>query len=150
MTYTSNQTMVRRTPLHLGMLSLALALAMPLQSNAQSHFDNKSPEWWHGFSKQLVVLLDSPIPKVQEQALSHIIFFANQYPDKMDLDPATGRILDLYRSDEMEARRTLALMALHAIGNEAAMRKLNTLVRYETSPRIENLTRAVLSEYYGG
>ena len=134
----------------LGVLAFALALAMPLQSSAQNTLDTKSPEWWNAFGKQLVASLDSPIAKIQEQALSNIIFYAAHYPGKMDFAPATSKILAVYQKDKKEARRTMALMALNAIGDDAGMRRLNTLVRYEPSERVEQLTRMVLSEYYGG
>jgi HEAT repeat protein len=134
-----------------GSIAFVIALTVPIASSrAQSPLDSKSPEWWHAFGKQLVASLDSPIAKIQEQALSQIIFYAAHYPGKMDLDPATPKILEVFKNDNKVARRTLALMALHAIGDEQGMRRLNTLVRYETSPRVETLTRAVLADYYGG
>jgi len=132
------------------MLALVITLAFPLFASAQSPLESKSPAWWDAFGKQMIVSLDSPIPRIQEQALSNIIFYAAHYPGKMTLDPAIPKILDVYQKDDKEARRTLALMALHAIGDEAGMRRLNTLVRYETSPRIEHLTRTVLADYFGG
>ncbi len=134
----------------LGLLAFAIALALPLQASAQNPLDNKSAAWWDAFGKQTVASLDSPIPRIQEQALSNIIFYAAHYPGKMMLDPAIPKILDVYQKDDNEARRTLALMALHAIGDEAGMRRLSTLVRYEASPRVEQLTKTVLAEYFGG
>jgi HEAT repeat protein len=134
----------------LGFLAIAIALAFPLQASAQSPLESKSPAWWDAFGKQMIVSLDSPIPRIQEQAMSNIIFYAAHYPGKMTLDPAIPKILKVYQKDENEARRTMALMALHAIGDEAGMRRLNTLVRYEASPRVEHLTRTVLADFFGG
>ncbi|MEZ4702090.1 MAG: hypothetical protein R2834_17280 [Rhodothermales bacterium] len=134
----------------LGVLAFVLALAIPLQSSAQNTLDTKSPAWWTAYGNQLVASLDSPVPKIQEQALSNIIFYAAHYPGKMNLDPATSKILEIYQTDKKEARRTMALMALDALSNEAGMRRLNTLVRYEPSERVEQLTRVVLAKYYGG
>ena len=131
-------------------LALAFALAIPLQASAQNPLESKSAAWWDAFGKQTVASLDSPIPRIQEQALSNIIFYAAHYPGKMTLDPAIPKILDVYQKDDNEARRTMALMALHAIGDEAGMRRLGTLVRYEASPRVEQLTRTVLAGYFGG
>lgn len=130
--------------------TMAMLLAIPSTSHAQKALDTKPASWWAAYGDQLVASLDSSVPKIQEQALSAIIFYAGQHPGKMDLSAATPKILAIYQKDKKEARRTMALMALNALGDEAGMRRLNTLVRYEPSQRVENLTRAVLSAYYGG
>ena len=134
----------------LGLVALMVALAMPANAQTQRQLDNKNDLWWNALELQLANNLDSPVAKIQEAALQHIVFFANNYSDKVDFTDLTPEIMAMYENDELEAKRTLALVALSAIGNEQTMIRLFDLVKNEQSKRIHDLTLAVLAEYYGG
>ena len=133
----------------MGLVALLVAMALPLNAQAQRQLDNKNNLWWNALEQQLANNLNSPIPKIQEAALQHIVFFANNYSDKVDFTDLTPEIMTMYETETLEAKRTLALVALSAIGNEQTMLRLFDLVKNERSKRIHDLTLAVLAEYYG-
>lgn len=104
--------------------------------------------WWKSLSKANARALDSPDAPVKEQALQNIIFFATHYGKDVDFKRATTELYNIYRFDKNEARRIMALAALHAIGRENTMRILSQHVRWERSPRVRRLTKAALVDYY--
>ncbi len=133
----------------LSALVLAVALFIPLQSYAQKQpLENRSAVWWWQLEQQLTASLDQPIAQIKDETLQHIIFFATNYEDKIDLSVVTPKLLDLYENEDNQARRTMAVVALHAIGDEMSMERLAELVENEPEGSIRNITLAVLAEYY--
>ncbi len=104
--------------------------------------------WWKSFSKANARALDSPDAQVKEQALQNIIFFATHYGKDVDFKRATTELYNIYRFDKNEARRIMALAALHAMGRKNTMRILSQHVRWERSPRVRRFTKAALLDYY--
>ena len=104
--------------------------------------------WWKSLSKANARALGSSDEQVKEQALQNIIFFATHYGKDVDFKRATTELYNIYRFDKNEARRIMALAALHAIGRENTMRILSQHVRWERSPRVRRLTKAALVDYY--
>jgi len=130
-------------------LAVAVALSVPLQAQAQRHpLQNRDTVWWVQLEQQLAHSLNQPIEQIQDETLQHIIFFATNYQDKVDLREVTPRLLELYEQRDNEARRTMALVALHAIGEELSMRRLAKLVEDEPAGSVRNITLAVLADYY--
>ena len=130
---------------------LAFTLALPFQANAQNtSFQDRSPAWWNALEQQLSQSLDLSVDQIQDETLQHIIFFATNHSEKVDLTDLTPRLLDLYENDENEARRTMAIVALHAIGNDLSMRRLAELAENEPAGSIRNITMAVLADYFSG
>ena len=129
------------------LFAFVFALA-PVANAQQAVFADKDQVWWDSLENQLTTSLDSSIEQIQEQALQHIIFFATNYRDNVDLTNAAVKVLDLYETGTDDTHRTLALMALHAIGNEYTMNRLSETVQWESSKRIQQLTLAVLADYY--
>ena len=128
-----------------------LALALPFQANAQSDsFDQRSSAWWNALELQLASSLDQSIDQIQDETLQHIVFFASNYSDRLDLSEVTPRLLDLYANDTNEARRTMAIVALHAIGNDFSMKRLAELAETEPAGSVRNITMAVLADYFKG
>lgn len=129
-------------------LILLLLFALPQQSSAQeSTLKNKSDAWWNLMEQQLSVSLDKEIDQVRDETLKHIVFFANNYSSKIDLHHLAPQLLDIYQTEKSEARRTMAVVALHAIGNQRSMVKLAQLVQTEPSGSLRNITLAAISDY---
>ena len=130
---------------------LTLALALPFQANAQNaSFEQRNSAWWNALELQLAASLDQSIDQIQDETLQHIVFFASNYSDRLDLSEVTPRLLDLYENDANEARRTMAIVALHAIGNDYSMKRLAELAETEPAGSIRNITMAVLADYFKG
>ena len=127
----------------------AIALAVPFQTNAQSNpYQDKSDAWWSALEQQLTESLDADVDQVQDETLQHIIFFASNYSENIDLSEVTPKLLDVYVNESNDARRTMAIVALHAIGNDLSMRRLAELAENEPAGSIRNITMAVLADYF--
>lgn len=130
-------------------LFLMLGILAPLSAQAQkAPYEQYSATWWDNLEQQLTLSLNTSIPEIQDKTLQHIIYFASNYKSRLDLFDTTPRLLDIYEHDLNPARRTMALIALDAIGSEATMVRLAELVENEPVGKIRSITLAVLAEYY--
>ncbi len=129
-------------------LAVLAALSAFSDARAQQAFEGRDALWWSNLGQQVSASLNLPVAQIQDQSLQHIIFFATNYPLRVDFSDAVSNILDIYENDANEGRRTLALAALHALGNDYAMKRLSEVVQWESSTRIHHLTMVVLAEYY--
>ncbi len=129
-------------------LLLALGMASTLQAQDRP-YEDKDDAWWGRLEMQFASALESPIPQVKVQTMRHIIFFAANYPDKVDMGLSVPTLLDIYDYAAREDLRVLALAAIDAVGDEYAMQHLTARVERETSARVHRLTMAVLAGYYG-
>lgn len=132
-------------------LASALVLMLGFASVAQAQdrpYDDKDEVWWGRLEMQLADALESPISQVKVQTMRHIIFFAANYPDKVDMGLSVPKLLDIYDYGEKEELRVLALAAIDAVGEEYAMQHLVAKVEREKSKRVHRLTMAVLADYY--
>lgn len=109
------------------------------------------PVWVQHFGDQLGQDLDSPVETIRHQALQHTAYFASFYGAQLDLTATLPRLLEIYQRDENEACRLLAVAAIHAIGDEAAMREVRKMtgVLKDPSMRVQLVTLAALADYYG-
>ena len=139
---------MKNTKTYLLALSLTLTFALPLQSFAQEkYYDQKSEAWWNQLEKQLSVSLETPIDQVRDETLQHIVFFASNYTDKIDLGHLTPTLLGMYENERNEARRTMAVVALRAIGQKSSMNRLARLAQEQPPGSLRNITMAVLADY---
>lgn len=111
-------------------------------------YEHRSAAWWNALGRQLTLTLDVPYDQVQEAALQNVIFFATQHREKVTLNDAAPKLLEVYLKHERVAFRMMALAALHAIGDEDAMQTLNQVVRQEASERVRHVTVAALHDHY--
>lgn len=102
---------------------------------------------WEQLSRQLVASLDSPVDQIKQGTLQHINFFATYHKDDVDLSRAVPKLIDIYETDDNEGVRILALTSLNAIGHRSIMVYLSDTVQRESSPRVRELTLAVLADY---
>ncbi len=111
-------------------------------------YEQRSAAWWNALGRQLTLSVDVPLEQVRPATLQNLIFFATHHRKKVKLNDAAPRLLDVYRNHEQEAFRIMALAALHAIADEAAMQKLYGALPYEHSNRVRRLTVAALNDHY--
>ena len=145
------------------LLIATLGLMFPARANAQvpvvdntplvnqyvaDSYEHRSDAWWNALGRQLTLTLDGPYDQIEEAALQNVIFFAVHHREKVKLNDAAAKLLEVYRKHEQVAFRMMALAALHAIGDEDAMQKLNQIVRSETSDRVRRVTVAALHDHY--
>ena len=129
-------------------LTLTVALSTPTKSSAQqSKFDGKSPAWWSQLEQQLEKSLNQPIDQVRDETLQHIVFFATNYAEQIDLTGLTPELLNIYENERNEATRTMAVVALRAIGNRSSMNRLARLVENEPPGSLRNITMAMIADY---
>lgn len=103
--------------------------------------------WWKDLRKAHKRMLGSSDAKLKERALQNIIYFAHTYPD-VDFTRTVPKLYKIYRYDENESYRIMALAALGKIGDRNVMERLREDVSYETSERIRRQTLYVLAHFY--
>ncbi|HMB92354.1 MAG TPA: hypothetical protein VKP65_15990 [Rhodothermales bacterium] len=106
------------------------------------------PSWWKKQRKEHTRLLKSSNEAYKGRALQNIVFFALYYPEQVDFTRAIPRLLEIYRSDENEGYRIIALVAVHAIGNRKAMDQIRRHVSQERSERVRRHTLLALADFY--
>lgn len=111
-------------------------------------YATRSRAWWRGLEQQLVLSLQFTDAPTREKAMQNLIYFATHHGDKLNLRKAAPPLLTLYRYGGTSNVRVLALTALHAIGDDQAMRELFREVRQEESPWVRRMTLAVLVDYF--
>ena len=112
-------------------------------------FSEMDAAWWKDFSRAAAQALLSSDDLVQERAMQSIIFFATYYPEQADFRRTAAQLLQIYRYEQDEQQRVLALSALNALGDETAMRHLAQDVEHETSERLRRLATAAVNHYFG-
>lgn len=110
---------------------------------------NANARQWKHIRKEQQRALRSSNDEAKVQALRNILVLATHHHDDVNLDDLSFDVYDIYRSDENEGVRLMALAALHAIGSEESMQLLRWHVRREKSERVYKLTLAALADYYG-
>ena len=111
-------------------------------------YGQRSPSWWHNLGEQLTSLVAVKNEQVKEVALKNIIYFANQYGDKVDLRSTVPYLLSAYANNPRLEIRFMALAALGALGSDDGMERLGRLVRREKPGRLRDLTLIALNDYY--
>lgn len=139
---------MKHTKTYLFALLVAITFSLPLQAQAQENqFSSKSAAWWNSLGQQLDASLHHSVDQVRDQTLQHVVFFSTNYSKKVDLTHLTPTLLDMYKNERNEARRTMAVVALHAIGNRVSMNSLAKLAQNEPPGSLRNITMAALADY---
>ena len=129
-------------------VSVPVMAEIGLEDLSTTDLSNMSSAWWKSLIKQHARLLRSSDEQRKAQALKNLIFFAKTYPETGRFKHATSRLYKIYRSDENEAYRIMALAALHAIGDERIMERFREDVSVEKSERVRRYTLYALADYY--
>ena len=108
----------------------------------------KSPAWLKVLNKQMLLSLDSPVASVREQTMQNIITFAAAHGDQVDLSGMADKLYEIYRWDESEAHRIMALAALYAVNDLNSMERLAQDVEGERSERVRRHAERILAAYY--
>ena len=110
--------------------------------------------WWDRLAERI----DEDLGKEkenQDQAMRKVIFLATYYPDKANFDRSTTELYNIYRFNQNEEFRVMALAALYASGDDSAMRLIAYHAPYtryapwEESDLVRHVTEAALMRYYG-
>lgn len=127
------------------------ASAQSADATAQPQWPQPEPVWTAIFEQQVNQLLDAPDAERQNGAMQLIVQYApvmnTEGEPVFNFQDAVPELLSVYQSEPNPRRRILALSALNAIGDEAAMRTLAQLVQNEPSERIRRHTLYVLSAH---
>ncbi len=95
---------------------------------------------WALYSKNLIKALKHKNLGLKISALQHVI----HHKDNINVDPAVIDIVRLYRSHKDERVRQLALVTLHAMGNDWAIGIIKRDFRFENSPQIKRIMLAII------
>ncbi len=129
-------------------VSVPVMAEIGLADLSSTDLSGMSSKWWKNVSKTHTRMLGSSDEHVKRRALQNIIVFAKTYRDHVDLARAVPKLYKIYRSDENEEYRMLALSALISIGNRNVIALLREDVRVEKSERVRRHTLLALAGYY--
>lgn len=101
-----------------------------------------------GGSNTVAAFEATPIEQVQISQLQEIIQL--DYTNQQDLTEAAPQLLDVALGHLNADARNMAVIGLHAIGNEAEMFKLIRAVDMEQSPKVRTTMVRVLNDYFDG
>ena len=104
----------------------------------------RSPEWWSRLEAEINLPPAASSRRITEAALQNVIFFATMHGDKLDLNPSVAALVEVYRHDRDDARRLMAVAALHAIGSRQAIAGLRSSLRPESNARVRHVTLSAL------
>ena len=104
--------------------------------------------WWNLLGRQLTYSIDKPYDQVSDSELKDIIFFASNHKDKVKLQDALPSLLSVFKHNEDEQIRIMAVSAIHAIGNRGALIELKKAADLETSPRVQRIAYAAVNNYF--
>lgn len=125
-----------KTLLKTFVLTLLLAVfALPVQAQALL-----------GESNTAAAFEATPVEQVQESQLQEIIFLG--WNTDADLTSSAARLLDVALDHPNEGTRAMAVIGLHAVGNEAEMFKLIRAVDAETSPKVRSIMVSTLNDFF--
>jgi hypothetical protein len=118
------------------------AVRLPISSTA----------WRDNIGKQSAAALQMSSPSAKAQTLQNLIMLADRYGSALDLSGAVPMVLHVYAWDRDERLRTMAVAALHAIGDGEGMERMlerfaELHFRRGLSPRLQHITHATLAEY---
>lgn len=105
---------------------------------------------WARLTADHIALLDSPAHDVREHALMNLAYFATNYADAHDFSVAAPRLYEIYRFDQHEGLRILAVKALFEIGEAESMRLVAQRAPWDDSALVRRVARAVVQDYFFG
>jgi hypothetical protein len=108
----------------------------------------RSSLWWNELEAQISLPTDLTYDEITVSQLQHIIFFATNHAEKVDLKDSAPLLLEVYSNHEQEPYRLMALAALSAIGDAGSMATLRDLADSQPSERIQRLTKSAVTKYF--
>ncbi len=125
-------------------------LPVQAQDQAEATTERSAPTWVENFGKQLKTSLESEDPRIKQQALHHITYFASFYEEGIDFSDAVPTLVKLYQRDDDANVRLNALVALYTIGDEEGMQEVRgSMYAQRWPPRLQLVTLSALVSYYG-
>jgi len=121
------------------LLSIVLVFTLTLSSIAKD-----SDKDWNKFSQNLVRTLKSNHEGLKQSAMQRVI----QYSDNLDVKDAAFNIYNVYRFEENENLRRLALVALYNTNYSWAMHQIAKDLEKERSPTLKKQMNFMLNEYF--
>lgn len=94
---------------------------------------------WDDFSKNLVKALTSENNGIQKSAMQMVI----KHGDKVDVNDAAYDVLYVFRTDENQKVRQLALSTLAKINNDQVNYLLKRQIKFEANPVIRKQLEAI-------
>ena len=109
-----------------------------------STFAKDADKDWKKFSENLVITLKSNHDGLKQSAMQRII----QYSNNLDVQDAAFNIYNVYRFEENENLRRLALVALYHTNYNWAMNQIVRELEKEESPALKKQMSFMVYEYF--
>ena len=109
----------------------------------QAGEQERTPEFWNVYSKNLVKCIKEGNEGVRNAALQRVI----TYGDNLNVNDAVFEIMHIYRTDKDQHARQLALSALHTMKNEWAIGFLKLQAPHEKNPTLQKQIYAMIKDF---
>ncbi|NND72861.1 MAG: hypothetical protein HKN43_14885 [Rhodothermales bacterium] len=107
----------------------------------------RSSIWWDALGRELALAIDVPHTAADDDVIKYIIFFATNHHEKVMLNDAADRLLDIYNNHPDEGLRMMSVAALYAIGDTESMKDLQVHVAGDASRRVRHIASAAVYSF---
>ena len=129
---------MKRSKYFLGVCVFSAFLFLTTNMYAQDH-----KKKWDVFSANLVKTVKSNHPGLRNSAMQLII----QYSDSLDVSDAVYDIMQIFRFNDDQRVRRLAMITLSKINTDKATAYLSKYLKFEENESIKNQGYYIISEY---
>jgi hypothetical protein len=116
--------------------------------NLKIEIDGYEPVDWVNLSKSIIEKMAAEDFETQRLAMRNIILYNHLYGDHLDVDDTVFDLLNIYNTNENPKVRQLAVVTLHSIGNEWAMKNLCESLPYEQDSNLKRFMTYCLYDYH--
>ena len=124
----------------INLLTIALAVLFVLSSIVDAHARKVN---WEAFSENLVKAIKSGHPGLQQSAMQRII----RYADSLDIKDAVYPLVQIFRFDDNDKVRRLAMVALAKINTDHAISYLYKYMKFEENVMIRHQCVCIINDY---
>lgn len=129
---------MRKNSIKFGALIFVVILMLALQTAQSSDLN------WNAFSKNLVKALKSGNTGLQQSAMQKVVLYGSQ----LNVKEAEFDVMRIFRSDQNQGIRLLALMALVHMDSNWAIGFLKTQIEFEEDPFIKRQLTLMTSDKF--
>jgi hypothetical protein len=116
--------------------------------NLRNEMDGYQPLDWVNLSNSIIEKMAAEDFETQRLAMRNIILYNHLYSDQLDVDETVFDLLNIYNTNDNPKVRQLAVVTLHSIGNEWAMKNLCEKLKYEKDENLKRFMTYCLYDYH--
>ncbi len=116
--------------------------------NLRNEIDGYQELDWINLSKSIIEKMAAEDFETQRLAMRKIILYNHLYGDHLEVDETVFDLLNIYNTNDNPKVRQLAVVTLHSIGNEWAMKNLCESLQYEQDKNLKRFMAYCVYDYH--